>query len=150
MYPSAVCAWSRMRPCWLAKLARMHNVSFLPEYAHAMPHGCFLSVFSSVSYLCSLCSQLIKSSKVCPQCSITVHVRRAVFGCGHAFHLNVKCSLAICRKQWNTEEQIGLMWEPFKHLSNCSNSYPLMQLACGWETGSVDDALPSPSKVHQS
>ena len=34
-----------------------------------------------------------KLRKVCPQCSITVHMRRAVCGCGHAFHLNVKSTV---------------------------------------------------------
>ena len=35
---------------------------------------------------------------VCPQCSTTVHVRRAVCACGCAFHVNVNDSLTVSYK----------------------------------------------------
>ena len=53
--------------------------------------------------------------KVCPQCSTTVHIRRAVCGCGYVASRN---SLTMRCRLWNTSELIGYvkwMWEPLKH-----------------------------------
>ena len=71
-----------VNPRYLVRKCVCPSVCLLPRR-----QAVFLECLFYVSFdLCSLCSQWInKLSKVCPRCSITVYVRRAVCGCGHAF-----------------------------------------------------------------
>ena len=137
-YVSAVCDWRRTSSCWLATLARTHVMLLAGSCAYLQDAtGLFgrASSFSWVSLpsfdLCSLCSQWITSW--------AIYVRHVVqrFTWDEQFvdatlhsHLQSGNNNYVVRKQWNTEERIKLMWETLKHLSNCSNRYPLVQLAC--------------------
>ena len=40
-------------------------------------------------------SQIMRLRKVCPQCGITVHVKRSRCACGHAFALKRKALLTV-------------------------------------------------------
>ena len=74
------------------------RVVFFPEHAHRATWRFFCElVLSSTNFFVSSVSSVhcelfpMETSsastlrKVCPQCSTTVHVRRAVCGCGYAF-----------------------------------------------------------------
>ena len=73
----------------------------------------------------SLFSMDNKLSEVCPRCRTTVHVRRAVYGCGHVFPSKRKAqsgSMSQALKHRRADRlHKALMWEPLEHLSNCSN-----------------------------
>ena len=125
-----------------ARVSSLIAHALLPAgYAHVhtckMPRGCsegqavFHECLSSVLISCSLFSQWITSW--------ARYVRHVVqrFTWDEQFvdatlhsHLQSGNNNYVVRKQWNTEERIKLMWETLKHLSNCSNRYPLVQLAC--------------------